>query len=145
MDNHSIQTSRNRRHAAAFPKHFPGGLHKQSKDLPLDPRVSNGWITCRRSASLNTKIGSDASQLIWVGLQEICEVTAPREEGEFPDQSSSAEIYTSADPLDYVELELLGPLKNLKQGEKISRKQIYRSTGALPGPFRNSCAKSSAK
>ncbi|HVK58690.1 MAG TPA: hypothetical protein VM735_07920 [Candidatus Kapabacteria bacterium] len=105
---------------------FPLGYNKQSEALPLDLKVENNRITCRRSPKLSTKIGSDAGQLIWVGPKTICEIYAPREEGEFPDNNSSAEIYTNPDPLDYVELELLGPLKMLKQGDKLSRKQIYR-------------------
>lgn len=106
---------------------FPQGYNKQSDALPLGLKVATGMVTCRRSASVSTKIGSDAGRLIWVGRELVCEVVAPREkEGEFPDNGSSAEIYTNANPLDYVELELLGPLKTLKVGESMSRKQTYR-------------------
>jgi hypothetical protein len=54
-------------------------------------------------------------------------VYSEREKGtEFPDNGSSAEIYTNQDPNAYVELELLGPLQTLRVGESMSRRQVYR-------------------
>ena len=53
-------------------------------------------------------------------------IDSPREtKGEFPDQGSSAEIYTNPDPLPYVELELLGPLHPMKPGNRIQRHNTY--------------------
>ena len=114
---------------------FPTGYNKQSKGLPLGLALENGLVSCRRSPTESTKIGSDAGQLIWVGQDQLCEVFAPRESsGEFPDNNSSAEIYTNADPLKYVELELLGPLKSLAAGETLSRTQTYRLFRRESGP-----------
>ena len=106
---------------------FPLGYNKQSAELPLDLKVTNNIVTCRRSPRVSTKIGSDASQLISVHPDVIFETFAAREpNSDFPDQNSSAEIYTNADPLQYIELELLGPLHTLKPGDTITRKQTYR-------------------
>lgn len=116
---------------------FPSGYNKQSDVLPLDLKVENGWVTCRRSSKDSTKIGSDASKLLWGGKTHIVEVESTRErQGEFPDQSSSAEIYTNADPLPYIELELLGPLQRLVAGDKISRVQVYRLFQRSKAPLR---------
>jgi len=106
---------------------FPEGWNKQSAILPANLKLQNGVVTCTRSPKDSTKIGSDASVLIWGGPRHIVEILAPREpSGEFPDQQSSAEIYTNPDPNPYVELEMLGPLSTLKIGDAISRSQTYR-------------------
>ena len=41
------------------------------------------------------------------------------------DQGSSTEIYTSPDPLQYIELETLGPLRVMKPKDKIERSNTY--------------------
>ena len=43
----------------------------------------------------------------------------------YPDDGCSAEVYTNADPLAYVELELLGPLARLEVGGKLERVSCY--------------------
>jgi hypothetical protein len=55
--------------------------------------------------------------------------------GGYPDQGSSAEVYTNPNPLRYVELEMLGPLATLNVGDKIERTNTYtlfRRTGRDP-------------
>jgi hypothetical protein len=106
---------------------FPDGYNKQSEALPEALQITEGVITCRRSKSLNTKIGSDSDRIIWADAKHVVEVYSPRDDsGEYPDNGSSAEIYTNSDPLTYVELELLGTLKTLKPGETLSQTQRYR-------------------
>ncbi|HTG45931.1 MAG TPA: DUF4380 domain-containing protein [Verrucomicrobiae bacterium] len=106
---------------------FPTGYNKQSSTLPAQLRVTNSMVSCVRSAAENCKIGSDASHLIWADDRVVLDIHAEREgTGEFPDNGSSAEIYTNADPNKYVELELLGPLHLMKPGDSTSRQQTYR-------------------
>ena len=106
---------------------FATGYNKQSAKLPLGLEVRGGAVLCRRSTTDSTKIGSDANSIVWGGKSHVVEVFSEREKGgEFPDNGSSAEIYTNPDPNAYVELELLGPLQSLRMGESISRRQLYR-------------------
>ncbi len=106
---------------------FADGYNKQSARLPLGLDVRDNAVLCRRSPTDNAKIGSDASRIFWADKTHVVEVFSERDKnGEFPDNGSSAEIYTNADPNKYIELELLGPLKTLRVGESMSRKQIYR-------------------
>lgn len=105
---------------------FAKGYNEQSRDLPQDLKVERGLLSCTRSHSLSTKIGTDAGTLLWVGEKVMVKIDSPRVPGaEYPDQGSSAEIYTNPDPLDYVELELLGPLQTMKVGDKIERASTY--------------------
>jgi putative NADH-flavin reductase len=43
----------------------------------------------------------------------------------YPDNNSSAEIYTNLDPKAYVELEFLSPLKTLRVGQKMDLTTTY--------------------
>lgn len=115
---------------------FPDGYNKQANTLPQDLNSSDGWITCTRSSKDSSKIGSDASDLIWADAHWVVAIHAPRENsGVFPDSGSSAEIYTNPDPNKYVELEMLGPLRTLKKGDVISRTQTYRLTRRTSAPL----------
>ena len=53
-------------------------------------------------------------------------IDSPRvPETDYPDSGSSAEVYTNPNPLQYVELEMLGPLHTMKVGDKIERRNTY--------------------
>ena len=55
-----------------------------------------------------------------------CASISPRVAGaEYPDQGSSAEIFTGPDPAAYVELETFGPLSTMKVGDTIQRTNKY--------------------
>jgi hypothetical protein len=101
--------------------------NKQSTALPANLKVENGMISCTRSPRDSTKIGSNSGDLFWADARWLLHIHAPREnEKEFPDNGSSAEIYTNPDPNSYIELETLGPLHELKRGDTLARKQTYR-------------------
>jgi Domain of unknown function (DUF4380) len=102
------------------------GFQKQSKELPAHFRVQNNTISLKRDPSKSTKIGTDASMLIWVGAKHALRIEARRvPNAVYPDQGSSAEVYTNVDPLRYVELEMLGPLREMKIGDKIDHTNLY--------------------
>lgn len=120
---------------------FPEMYNKQSEDLPANLRIEDGFLTATRSPKQSSKIGTDASSLIWGDAKWIVRVTMARDaDANYPDQGSSAEIYTNSDPLAYVELELLGPLHDMKVGETIAREQTYelfrRDGSSLEGQVR---------
>ena len=83
-------------------------------------------LNLARNPKAAHKIGTDASTLLWLGQKTALRIDSPRLAGaEYPDQSSSAEVYTNPDPLPYVELEMLGPLHDMKAGDKITQTNIY--------------------
>lgn len=113
---------------APIPKdtRFAEGFNRQSEQLPANLKFERGLVSLTRNRSGSYKIGTDASVLLWVGEKEIVRIDSPRNAGaEYPDQSSSAEVYTNPDPLAYVELEMLGPLHTMRVGDKISQVNTY--------------------
>jgi hypothetical protein len=106
---------------------FPLGYHHQFGDsLPADLRVEEGWLSLTRDRLRASKIGLDTDRLLWVGESHMLLIHSPRApDVEYPDQQSSAEIYTNPDPKDYVELEMLGPLHLMKVGDRISQTNTY--------------------
>jgi hypothetical protein len=105
---------------------YPEGYNKQMEVLPQDLKREGRLISVTRDPKNSTKIGSDASTLIWMDKDLYLQIDSPRvARAEYPDQGSSAEIYTNPDPLKYVELETLGPLHTMKVGDKIERTNRY--------------------
>lgn len=103
-----------------------GGFNLQSPEPPPSLKVLDRWLSLTRNPKASHKIGLDASGLLWVGEQTMVRIDSPREAGRvYPDQQSSAEVYTNPDPLSYVELELLGPLEVFKPGTTMSRTTTY--------------------
>jgi hypothetical protein len=103
-----------------------GAYVKLSEELPMDLSVAKDGIHLKRSPSRNAKIGAEASVLEWRNQNLTLKIESPRLAGEeYPDRNSSAEVYTNKDPLPYVELEMLGPLKTLKPGDSLAQTNIY--------------------
>jgi hypothetical protein len=53
-------------------------------------------------------------------------ISAEVEPGEYPDGGCVTQIYTNPNPLQYVELETLGPLATLSAGDQVERTTVYR-------------------
>ncbi|MSU34343.1 MAG: hypothetical protein EXS36_04400 [Pedosphaera sp.] len=98
--------------------------------------ISDRLLSMRRDPAKSHKIGSDSGTLLWVGERFCLRIDAPRIlNSHYPDNESSVEIYTNGDPLQYVELETLGPLKRMKIGDRISARNtytLYRRTQLAP-------------
>ncbi len=82
-----------------------------------------GRVRLRRSAVKASKIGGDSPQG-WIAARRgtlRLTMSAAYEPGqEYPDNGSMLEIYTNPDPLRYIELELLGPIRTLRPGAQTS-------------------------
>lgn len=105
---------------------YPEGYNKQMEVLPKDLKREGRLVSVTRDPKNPSKIGSDAGTLVWMNKKYYVQIDSPREAGaEYPDQGSSAEIYTNPDPLQYIELESLGPLQTMKVGDKIERTNRY--------------------
>ena len=104
---------------------FPNS-YVQFGEKPPSLKVENGFVSLTRNPSGSHKIGLDADSLLWVGEKHVLRIDSPRvAHVEYPDQGSSTEIYTSPDPLQYIELETLGPLRVMKPKDKIERSNTY--------------------
>lgn len=116
-----------------LPKHsaFPQGYTDLGSAPPKDLKVEGRLLSVIRDPDHNTMIGSDGSALLWVGdgpdlLIENQDPQPPRDAAEWPERGSHSKIYTNAgEQLKYVELELLGPLRELRPGENASMKSTY--------------------
>ena len=105
---------------------YPQGYNKQMEVLPKDLKREGRFVSLTRGSKNPAKIGSDAGTLVWMNKKFYVQIDSSREAGaEYPDQGSSAEIYTNPDPLKYVELETLGPLHTMKVGDTIERTNRY--------------------
>jgi hypothetical protein len=105
---------------------FPQGYVRLHWELPQDLKVGEGLVSLRRAQRTESQIGSDAGTLLWMDDKYVLRVDSPRVGGgEYGDQGSSTEVYTSRDPHAYVELETFGPLRRLAKGERIERTNVY--------------------
>jgi len=105
---------------------FPEGFTLLGQNLPPSLKVTNGLVALARNQKAAHKIGLDGDSMLWVGEKHTLRIDSPRErKGDYPDKGSSTEIYTSPDPLSYIELETLGPLHLMKPGDKINQVNTY--------------------
>ncbi len=105
---------------------FEKGYDQQSPAVPPSLKIADGILELHRDRKRSFKIGTDAESIVWTGQGTRLEIKTRRRAGmEYTDHGSSAEVYTNPDPLPYVELELLGPLKTLKVGDKLENSNTY--------------------
>ncbi|MBV8892647.1 MAG: hypothetical protein JO266_11865 [Acidobacteria bacterium] len=104
---------------------FPQGYVQQQFGLPRDLRVHGRFVSLRRGKQ--AQIGCDADTLVWMDHRYVLKMDSPRiADAQYADQNTNATIYTSADPLKYVELEPFGPLRVMKVGDHMQ--QVVRYT-----------------
>jgi hypothetical protein len=108
------------------------GVILLTKNPPPTLKVEDGLAGMTRDPLAPYKLGFESSSLLWMGEKHALRIESLRiMDAEYPDKGSSAEVYTNPDPLKYVELEMLGPLRMLKPGEKMvqtNRYTLFRRT-----------------
>ena len=105
---------------------FPESFVLLGQGPPPSLKVDKGLLSLTRNTAAAHKIGLDADSLLWVGEKNVLRIESSRvSRATYPDKGSSTEIYTNPDPLPYVELETLGPLRQMKPGDKIERSNTY--------------------
>ncbi len=108
------------------PTLFEKGYNLQCPHAPPSLKNEGGRITLTRDRTTPHKIGNDAGSLLWVGEGVSLRIDSPRIAGaDYPDNQSSAEVYTNPDPLPYIELELLGPIRTLSVGDETEQTSVY--------------------
>lgn len=115
---------------------FTNGYTLLGKNQPPSARTTNGLFSLLRDTKSPYKVGLDADSLLWVGEKHILRIDSPRlKKANYPDKGSNAEIYTNPDPLQYIELEMLGPLRAMKAGDRIEQRNTYTlKRRSLPSP-----------
>lgn len=106
---------------------FPEGYLKQSAEIPPSLVRHSQFLSLERDPKKAYKIGSDTDVMLWIDEEQVVRISSPRQPGvPYPDGGCSAEVYTNPDPLSYVELETLGPLRKLARGESMSWTNTYQ-------------------
>jgi len=104
---------------------FADGYVRLRKGEPANLRIEGQVLMLSRHPREYVKIGADAASLAWVGQDCVVRIDAQSSPGDYPDGGCLTEIYTNPDPLQYVELETLGPLTTIGPGEQIDRTTVY--------------------
>lgn len=106
---------------------FPAGSTAQWGIPTQHFALTNGLARFTRDPKEAHKIGNDAEQIVWVGPKEILRIDIARQaDSHYPDDGCSVEVYSNQDPVPYVELETLGPLRRLAIGDRLSATNTYR-------------------
>jgi hypothetical protein len=107
---------------------FEGGFTLLAGSPPEDLQIEGALLSLPRDPAVQTKIGTEGCSLLWMDRRLALRIDAQRPAGEYPNRGSSAEIYSSPDPMTYVELETTGPLAMLAQGETLEACNTYTLT-----------------
>jgi hypothetical protein len=97
---------------------FPNRYHILSKD-GSGVSIADNTLRWNRLPDQARKIGCDAESMIWKKGDQSLTISLQREaNATYPDGGCSVEIYTNDAAKAYVELECLGPLRELKLGDE---------------------------
>jgi hypothetical protein len=111
---------------------FADGLYV-FPDNPVPPSVleiTRDRIVAHRHASQAYKIGGDPRKTeVWCvkGGWSFLIAGPGRAAGRYPDEGCSVEVFSNPDPLAYMEMELLGPVRKIEAGKSIE----YRTKWSL--------------
>jgi hypothetical protein len=120
---------------------FANGYTQLLATEPADLKIEGRLLLLGRHPRHHVKVGTDGNSMAWVGSNCMVRIDAENVPGEYPDGGCVTEVYTNPDPLKYVELETLGPLKTMKIGDRIKQTTVYtlmpRSTPDFRSEARN--------
>jgi len=120
---------------------FASGYVRLLEADPADLKVNGRLLSLGRHVRQQVKVGTDGSSLAWLGRNCVVRIDTEIRPGEYPDGGCVTEVYTNPDPLQYVELETLGPLTTMNPGDRIEQTTVYtvtrRSTTDLEAETRN--------
>jgi hypothetical protein len=120
---------------------YTSGFIRMLEAEPADLKVDGCLLSLKRHARQQVKVGSDGSSMAWLGQNCVVRIDTDIRPGEYPDGGCVTEVYTNPDPLQYVELETLGPLTTMNVGDRIEQITAYtvmpRSTTDLQAEARN--------
>jgi hypothetical protein len=106
---------------------FKAGYYAFKGNEPARADISRDarQIRIRRNTKKGAKIGSDAQEGYAFACRDGTDFAVSIETthgGRYPDNGCIEEIWTNADPDQYVELEVLSPIRTIKPGERFSVK-----------------------
>lgn len=109
---------------------FSGGYTHLLEDEPEQLQchsLEDGarMLTLARHREAFTKVGLDGTSLLWIGASSTVRMDIESVPGEYPDGGCATEIYTNPGPMDYVELEMLGPMTEMNPGDTIHQVVTY--------------------
>ena len=110
---------------AIAPKSLTGEPYNIMTTEKINPRtvvVVSGQVIVKRDTKLSGKIGT-TNPLGWLKCTKAgttFEMKLENQKGTYPDKDCRQQIYWNPDPLKYVELELLGPIKSFGSSAAIS-------------------------
>jgi hypothetical protein len=123
----------------------PGFHQLPEGELTLPPywKVTGDTLVGRRDPKTSHKIGSQGSAgwvaSLYAGNIVFSEHYHFESGANYPDGGCPAEVYTNAGELAYIEMEVLGPLENLKPGQT-EEDQVYWQLDHLPGKPKDDAA-----
>jgi hypothetical protein len=105
---------------------FSSGLAPQWSAPPGASERRGDLLRLVRLPAKSYKVGNDSPAIVWVGAKHLLKISAERIVGApYPDEGCIAEFYGNADPIPYVELETVSPLKTLRVGDTHSATNTY--------------------
>ncbi len=107
---------------------FADGYMRLMGPEPAGLKVDDGVLSLIRHERELVKVGSDGASMVWVGRTCVVRIDAQQGPGEYPDGGCVTQVYTNPDPQNYVELETMGPLVTMHEGDIIERTTFYRVT-----------------
>jgi hypothetical protein len=107
---------------------FAAGFVRLMSAEPANLKIDGHLLSLRRHQRQHVKIGTDGSSLAWLGRDCVVRIDADIRPGDYPDGGCVTEVYTCPDPLQYVELETLGPLTTMNTGDRIEQTTVYTVT-----------------
>ena len=117
----------------ALTGHFSGiGYTALGGDMVTAPNWSSSdqILTVTRDPEKSTKVGTD-NMTGWIASLYSGDVLfsqhfQPESHETYPDKNTNAQVYTNAGDDAYIEMELLGPLANLKAGQTLTQHVTWR-------------------
>jgi hypothetical protein len=107
---------------------FPQGFQPMSGRLPPSQvfEIRDRLLTLGRDPENSHRLGLEVGSVVWMDDTTVLKIESPRlPYRNYPEKGVSAIVSTQADPQGYVEIEMLGPVRQVRRGDVLRQRSTY--------------------
>lgn len=105
---------------------YPQGFQPMSGRVPPSLKIRDRLLSLKRDTENGYRIGLEVGSMLWMDDEFVLKVDSPRlPYRNYPENGASMLLATHEDPANYVQMDQLGPVKQMREGDELVQLATY--------------------
>jgi hypothetical protein len=105
---------------------FPQGFQPMSGRLPPSLAIRDRLLSLGRDSENDYRLGLEVGSVLWMNDDIVLKIDSPRlPDRKYPENGISAIVSTHQNPQDFVQVDMLAPVAQIRQGHVLKQRSTY--------------------